>query len=85
MPASKVKNNILFLIDPTETLWVRGWTHYRLAGQTVARMNPLTREVEIRDGKKWIKCVNGSHEFFTSKSKPDHSNRDDDLKATSWG
>jgi len=68
-----MKNNALFMIVPKDSVWVYGWTHYRMTGQTEARMNKLTHEVEIKDGKKWVKCVAGSHEFFTSKSKSDYS------------
>ena len=68
----KMKNTF-FMIVPTDSVWVYGWTHYRMTGQTAARMNKLTHEVEIKDGKKWIKCVAGSHEFFTSNSKSDYS------------
>ena len=38
-----------------------------MAGQTQARMHKLTRQVEIKDGKRWVKCIAGSHQFFTSK------------------
>jgi hypothetical protein len=46
--------------------WVYGWTHYGMTGQTKARMNELTREVEVRERNKWIKCRPGSDEFFSS-------------------
>ncbi len=45
--------------------WVYGWTHYGRTGRTQARMNPLTRAVEIKEFKKWIKCHPGSDQFFT--------------------
>jgi hypothetical protein len=51
-----------------EDSWVYGWTHYGMTGQTKARMNELTREVEIFDCKNWIKCVAGSDDFFTANS-----------------
>jgi hypothetical protein len=82
MPASKTKNNVLFLIDHTNSLWVYGWTHYQMAGQTEARMNQLTREVEIKDGKQWVKCISGCHEFFTSNANASESRCED---ANAWG
>ncbi len=50
---------------PVETQWIYGWTHYGMDGQTQARLNELTREVEIKDNRKWVRCFPGSEEFFT--------------------
>ena len=55
-----------FITDSTENLWAYGWTHYGMAGQTRARMNKLTSEVEIKEYNKWIKCRAGCEELFTS-------------------
>jgi hypothetical protein len=49
-----------------ENSWAYGWTHYGRTGQTKARMNKLTHEVEIKERNKWIKCHSGCDEFFTS-------------------
>jgi len=51
---------------PIEDSWEYGWTHYGMTGQTKARMNKLTREVEIKERSKWIKCCSGCDELFTS-------------------
>ena len=69
----KTKNDASFMIGSEEPLWVYGWTHYQMAGQTTARMNKLTHEVEIKDGKRWVKCIAGSHRFFTSNSPFNYS------------
>lgn len=50
--------------EPTGSPYVYGWTHYGMAGQTKARMNKETRELEIRDGKEWTRCDSGGVEFF---------------------
>ncbi len=42
-----------------------GWTHWGQAGQTKARLNRLTGELEIRDGKNWIHCHPKCLAFFT--------------------
>lgn len=60
--------------------WIYGWTHYGRPGQTEARLNELTRDVEIKERRKWVLCYPGTHEFFTPKpdqgfaaiSKPTH-------------
>ena len=84
MPTPKMKNDALFMIAPPgSSSWVYGWTHYQMAGQTEARMNALTHEVEIKDGKRWVKCVTGSHKFFTSNSDSNYS-LCEDVKAGSW-
>ena len=49
-----------------ENSWVYGWTHYGKTGQTRARINTRTHEVEIKERNKWIKCHSGCDEFFTS-------------------
>jgi hypothetical protein len=49
-----------------EDSWIYGWTHYGKTGQTKARINKLTRKVEIKESSKWIKCHPGCEEFFTS-------------------
>ena len=53
--------------NPVEELWVYGWTHYGKTGQTRARMNKLTREVEIKERKQWLKCWAGCDDVFTSR------------------
>lgn len=45
--------------------WVYGWTHFGQIGQTQARMNTLTRDVEVHEYKKWIKCRSDCDKFFT--------------------
>jgi hypothetical protein len=45
--------------------WLYGWTHYGTSGQTPARLHPYTREVEIKDGDEWVRCVAGTDAFFT--------------------
>jgi hypothetical protein len=69
----KIKNDPPFMVASRGPVWVYGWTHYRMAGQTQARMNESTNEVEIKDGKKWVKCIAGSHRFFTSSSPLNYS------------
>jgi len=54
--------------------WVYGWTHYRMVGQTQARLHRLTREVEIKDNRKWVRCIADSIAFFTPNSKPANLN-----------
>lgn len=56
--------------DSNGTPWVYGWTHYKTVGQTQARLNQVTRDVEIRDCRKWIRCIAGSDEFFTPDFTP---------------
>jgi hypothetical protein len=46
-------------------LWQYGWTHYGTSGQTPARLQPHTHEVEIKDGNEWIRCAAGADAFFT--------------------
>jgi hypothetical protein len=46
-------------------VWIYGWTHSGRVGQTQARMNNLTREIEIKDFGKWIKCHQDCDKFFT--------------------
>ena len=55
---------------PAKTRWLYGWTAYGMVGQTEARMNKLTREVEVYDCKKSVGCVAGSDEFFTANPDP---------------
>ncbi len=56
------------MAKPGEKRWVYGWTHFQMAGQTVARMDELTREIEVKDCNKWIRCVAGSDAVFTPGS-----------------
>jgi len=49
----------------SDGLWYYGWTHYGTSAQTPARLYRPTREVEIKDGNKWIRCASGSDAFFT--------------------
>jgi len=47
-------------------LWIYGWTHYGMTGQTRARMNKLTREIQIKEQNQWMKYRSGCDRFFTS-------------------
>ena len=49
-----------------EDLWEYGWTHFGKVGQTRARMNKETREVEIKERNGWLKCCSGCDILFTS-------------------
>ena len=46
--------------------WIYGWTHYGMTGQTRARLNRATKEVEIREAGKWIKCQPDAHFLFSA-------------------
>ena len=51
--------------NPRDIMWQYGWTHYGTEGQTLARLHTSTRGVEIKDGKKWVRCASGSDAYFT--------------------
>lgn len=65
MPANMTPENQTHSFTRSRQSWVYGWTHHGKAGQTRARMDILTRAVEIRDSQTWVRCVAGSDEFFT--------------------
>ncbi len=41
------------------------WTHLGEVGQTEARLNRETGDLEIRDGEDWIRCHPDCVRFFT--------------------
>jgi hypothetical protein len=49
----------------TRLSWLKGWTHHGLAGQTRARLNQQTHELQVRDDGKWISCDAECLVFFT--------------------
>jgi hypothetical protein len=55
------------LAHPADAVWVFGWTHFGTTGETEARMHKLTREIEIKDDGKWIRCFPGTEVFFTAR------------------
>jgi hypothetical protein len=62
-PAAKLKVEKSAPVSPE--VWIHGWTHHGQAGRTQARMNKLTREIEIKEFGKWINCHPGCAKFFT--------------------
>jgi hypothetical protein len=44
-----------------------GWTRWGQVGQTKARVNRFTGELEVRDGENWIRCHPDCVEFFTPR------------------
>jgi hypothetical protein len=48
-----------------DALWQYGWTHYGASGQTRARLHSRTRDVEIMDDVRWVRCAAGTDVFFT--------------------
>jgi hypothetical protein len=52
-------------LNPEKALWQYGWTHFGTSGQTRARVHSLTREVEVKDGREWVRCASGTDTFFT--------------------
>jgi hypothetical protein len=73
MPATKIQTGARSLNNPGETPWVYGWTHRGMTGQTKARMDKLTREIEIKDRQNWVRCIPGSDVAFTPRSNPESS------------
>lgn len=65
---SDVNSNtkVRFTTVSVEDFWDYGWTHLGKTGQTRARMNKQTREVEIKERNTWIKCCSGCDELFSS-------------------
>jgi len=61
-------NRLAWVVNSEDAAWRYGWTHYGAEGQTPARLHTPTREVEIRDGKKWVRCASGSDAYFTPAS-----------------
>jgi hypothetical protein len=63
-------NCIAWAANAGNAVWQYGWTHYGTEGQTLARLHTPTRGVEIKDGKKWIRCASGSDAYFTPDFAP---------------
>ena len=53
---------------PARACWVYGWTHFAKTGQTPARLNAVSGEVQIREADGWVGCHAGAEEFFTPRS-----------------
>ncbi len=51
--------------EPANSSISYGWTHLGEVGQTEARLKRETGELEIRDGKNWIRCDPECLAFFT--------------------
>jgi len=75
MPAAKLNQGSAPGDDAGEPHWVYGWTHFRMTGQTVARMDKLTRVIEVKDCQKWIRCAAGSAAVFTPNSETNSFHR----------